>query len=179
MERYGTTLKRSMELPTFVKEIRPPAGVKLAADSNNQTVYELEGDLYALNLVDLEREGLIEYRHLLKQLKDSESHSNNGSKRNSIADSYKKRTSSGSSTASSGHTVSEIVADILKLFNCHERNNVISLSEAQSIIARASQRLGRKLTDQEIKEFFQTVDIDVDGNIQQDEFKRVFEKLFN
>lgn len=60
-----------MELPTFVKDIRPPAGIQLASDSNNSDcVYELEGDIYALNLVDLEREGLVEYKYLLKQIEN-------------------------------------------------------------------------------------------------------------
>lgn len=33
VQRYGSTLKRSIELPSFVKEIKPPDGVILAADS--------------------------------------------------------------------------------------------------------------------------------------------------
>jgi hypothetical protein len=71
VERYGSSLKRSMELPTFVKDIRPPAGIQLASESNNSDcVYELEGDIYALNLVDLEREGLVEYKYLLKQIEN-------------------------------------------------------------------------------------------------------------
>ncbi len=40
----------------------------LAADTGTSTIYELEGDIYALNMVDLEREGLVEYRYLLKQI---------------------------------------------------------------------------------------------------------------
>lgn len=33
VQRYGSSLKRSIELPSFVKEIKPPDGVVLAADS--------------------------------------------------------------------------------------------------------------------------------------------------
>jgi hypothetical protein len=68
IQRYGTSLKRSIELPTFVKEIKPPEGLILAADSSSPLMYELEGDLHALSLVDLEREGLIEYKGFLKQI---------------------------------------------------------------------------------------------------------------
>lgn len=80
VQRYGTSLKRSIELPPFVKEIKPPDGVVLAADTSSlsssasasqsqpHALYELEGDVYALNLVDLEREGLVEYRYLLRQM---------------------------------------------------------------------------------------------------------------
>ncbi len=58
-EKYGSTLKRSIELPTFVRDIRPPAGMILAGEFNGSALpYELEGDLAALNLVDLESEGI-------------------------------------------------------------------------------------------------------------------------
>ncbi len=51
--RYGATLKTARELPSFVLEIKPPAGVVLAADYQYNPVYELEGDVGALKLVDL------------------------------------------------------------------------------------------------------------------------------
>lgn len=66
--RYGTTLKTARELPPFVLEIKPPAGVVLAADYQYNSVYELEGDVQALRLVDLDREGLSEYRQLVHRL---------------------------------------------------------------------------------------------------------------
>jgi hypothetical protein len=49
--RYGSTLKAARELPSFVLEIKPPAGIVLAADSDNNGVYELEGDIQALRYV--------------------------------------------------------------------------------------------------------------------------------
>lgn len=73
IQRYGTSLKRSIELPNFVKEIKPPEGLILAADSNSPLMYELEGDLHALTLVDLEREGLVEYKNFLKQISFTDS----------------------------------------------------------------------------------------------------------
>lgn len=60
VERFGSTLKQASELPDFVKEIRPPPGVVLAADSR-PAVAQLEGDLAALSLIDLQSEGLAEY----------------------------------------------------------------------------------------------------------------------
>ena len=60
--RYGQTLKTSQEIPDFVRKIKPPNGMVLAADSAQKTVYELEGDVGALKLVDLDSEGLGEYR---------------------------------------------------------------------------------------------------------------------
>lgn len=57
-ERYGTSLKRTTDLPNFVQDIKPPAGLSLAAQAT--LPYELEGDLHALRLVDLENEGTIQ-----------------------------------------------------------------------------------------------------------------------
>jgi hypothetical protein len=68
VQRYGSSLKTSRELPDFVLDIKPPAGVVLAADYQYNQVHELEGDLQALRLVDLEREGLAEYRAQLQRL---------------------------------------------------------------------------------------------------------------
>ena len=63
--RYGPSLKTSSELPDFVLDIKPPSGVVLAADHKPSSVPELEGDLHALNLIDLDKEGLSEYRSQL------------------------------------------------------------------------------------------------------------------
>lgn len=71
VSRYGNALKLSRELPTIVTEIPTPAGFTLAADEaakKRSNVPELEGDLDALRLVDLEREGLSEYRPFLSKL---------------------------------------------------------------------------------------------------------------
>lgn len=55
-------------MPDFVLDIKPPAGVVLAADYQYNQVHELEGDLHAMRLIDLEREGLSEYRTQLQRL---------------------------------------------------------------------------------------------------------------
>lgn len=49
-------------------DIKPPAGVVLAADYQYNQVPELEGDVQAMRLVDLEREGLTEYRAQLQRM---------------------------------------------------------------------------------------------------------------
>ncbi len=62
VQRYGESLKSSEDLPQFVKEIKMPEGLILASDYKSKQVPELEGDLEALKLVDLDQEGLAEYR---------------------------------------------------------------------------------------------------------------------
>jgi hypothetical protein len=53
--RYGATLKRTADLPLFVRDMKPPPGLTLAGQA--AVAYELEGDLHALKLIDLESEG--------------------------------------------------------------------------------------------------------------------------
>jgi len=68
-QRYGSTMKHHRELPRFVLDIPASEGFVLAADHSNQRAHhELEGDVHALKLIDLEREGLGEYRNYLNQL---------------------------------------------------------------------------------------------------------------
>ena len=72
VERYGASLKTHVEFPDFVREIRPPAGVVLAAEWSAPSLIDLEGDIQALNLIDLDANGLGEYRAwLLKYLNGS------------------------------------------------------------------------------------------------------------
>jgi hypothetical protein len=59
--QYGASLVQSASLPAFVKEFRTPAGLVLAAESSFSGLYELEGDVAALRLIDLNANGLSEY----------------------------------------------------------------------------------------------------------------------
>ena len=73
VRRYGDVLKLAKDLPSFVNNIETPHGLVLAADqhhhfSQHSNVHELEGDLHALGLVDLEKEGLGEYRNFLGKM---------------------------------------------------------------------------------------------------------------
>jgi hypothetical protein len=67
-QRYGAHMKLSRELPQFVLDIPTSEGFVLAADYKQTAHHELEGDVHALKLIDLEREGLGEYRNFLNQL---------------------------------------------------------------------------------------------------------------
>jgi hypothetical protein len=63
--KYGRTLTKNEELPDFIREITPPYGMTF--DFNQNELYDLEGDLFALRLIDLEKEGLGEYKKILKE----------------------------------------------------------------------------------------------------------------
>jgi hypothetical protein len=66
VREYGATLRPTNSLPDFVNEIKTPDSLLLAAAVEYSGLHELEGDVHALKLVDLEREGLGEYRQYLE-----------------------------------------------------------------------------------------------------------------
>ena len=68
VQRYGNALKVPSDLPPLVNDIKNPEGLVLAADYKYNGMHELEGDLEALKFVDLEREGLSEYKTYLQRL---------------------------------------------------------------------------------------------------------------
>ena len=123
-------------------------------------MYELEGDVYALNLVDLEREGLVEYRYLLKQLAPTES---NGS----ITSASYSTSNSSSNVINLGELFSTVDID---------RNNTVSFEDAEKLLARLNGRLGRRMGDDEVKQFFHSIDLTSEGRVDIYEFKHQFEK---
>lgn len=73
---FGDSLKSVGEIPQFILDIKNPNGLVLAADYDYNPVHELEGNVEALNLVDLESEGLEMYipqlRRNLTRTRESE-----------------------------------------------------------------------------------------------------------
>jgi hypothetical protein len=65
VSRYGSTLINSNNLPKFVHDIKPPKGILLAHDCKRNEHPELEGDLDALGLIDLDKEGLSQYKNAI------------------------------------------------------------------------------------------------------------------
>jgi hypothetical protein len=193
MSRYGSTLKTARELPSFVLEIKPPTGVVLASDYQYNGMYELEGDLDALSLVDLEREGLGEYRPFLQRLTNGglapqESQQSPGQKsienknnktggttasRNSgrVSNSSKK----GNTTGYNGN-INQLIADIFASID-RDNNGQLSVSEAETIFLRLNSRLGRRYGENDVKKFFKKLDVNSDGQIDLNEFRVAFETI--
>ena len=71
IQKYGSSLKKTEELPNFVHDILPPKGISLANSCNcsqKNLAYDLEGDVEALSYIDLDKEGLSEYKHYIENL---------------------------------------------------------------------------------------------------------------
>lgn len=65
-ERYRDTLKTADQLPRIVTNIQNPEGIVLAADQPpSKMLPELEGEIEALKLIDLEAQGLGEYKSVV------------------------------------------------------------------------------------------------------------------
>lgn len=70
---YRDQLLNESQLPQFVHEIKNPEEIQLANEKNYRNrrhgvVYDLEGDIDALKLVDLDKEGLSEYRSFINSM---------------------------------------------------------------------------------------------------------------
>jgi len=65
VNRYGNTLKTFSEFPDILKRIKHDENIRLAADIKTKPAELLIGDVDALRLVNLEKEGLSEYTDLL------------------------------------------------------------------------------------------------------------------
>jgi hypothetical protein len=147
VQRYGATLKVSSELPQFVREIRPPVGVVLAAEYQAASLLELEGDVNALSLINLEANGLAEYRSWLS--------------------------SWGSRSSVSAVQVSSSSSLVAELFAGLDRNSDgrVSLEEANSLLLRLNSRLGRSYGEDQARAFFAALDSNRDGSIDLNEFR--------
>jgi hypothetical protein len=199
VQRYGATLKTARELPDFVMDIKPPQGVVLAADYQYNQVHELEGELQALRLVDLDREGLGQYKDQLQKLGISYQGSSSPNGANYAATTSGNYGSSGFNNASASYNspgyntssggfsnnsvgflsnanISNILADIFAQVD-RDGNGRLSVEEAEKLLLRLNSRLGRRYGENEVRAFFDTFDENRDGGISLQEFKAAFEKL--
>ena len=140
VSQYGSTLLLSSALPQFVLEIATPDGLALAANSKYSELSELEGDVYALNLVDLNANGLSGYSAFLSTYVDNRA------------------------------------SAVEEAFRSVDGNNngFISYAEAQSMLLRFNTRLGRRYGEDEVKVFFQALDVNRDGQLSLQELRRAF-----
>lgn len=195
VKRYGPMLKSTKELPDFVLDIKPPNGVVLAADYQYNQTHELEGDLHALRLVDLERVGLGEYKQQLERLGinqssvahststpinvhdesfNSQQHQQTGNLQNRQTTPIVTTNFNSPNYASSNALtiISEIFSQVDK-----DNNGRLYVDEAEKLLLKLNSRLGRRYGDEDIRHFFQYLNIDPDGTISLKEFKLAFEKI--
>lgn len=167
---YGNSLIESKDLPEFVKKIKPRAGIILAADVNNHNyTNELYGDVQLLKLINLEKEGLGEYRSVVDSLPDETKQIKNpmsNETTRSIIDSISLSTTPNKSPC------------VFNIFNNINTNNSgqITKDEMNKAFDQLNSCLGRKYGQNDLNRFFNNADSNKDGFIDLDEFKSFFNK---
>jgi len=189
--RYGATLKQSTELPSFVTDIRTPDGLVLAANYRYNNLHELEGDVQALRLIDLDREGLAEYRSYLQRLgisydaSFSASGASFGASGTSLAIgnagaaySIGGGASFAAESSASRGSLSAFADQIFSQLDI-DGSNTISINEAEKALLRLNSRLGRNYGEDDVRAFFARLDTNRDGKLDINEFRRAFYNLLN
>ncbi|RNA41359.1 hypothetical protein BpHYR1_043584 [Brachionus plicatilis] len=173
VSRYGESLKASSQLPDFVLGIKPPQGVTLAAERPFSQVHILEGEVHALKLVDLDREGLAEYKSQV----DRSSFGDGG--QSGLEKYTDKYFSSGYNLQSAQMFKSEMsMADLVTdIFNEEDmdQSGSLSVEEARKLMQKLNAQLNTDYED--VERFLSALDRDQDGRISLKELRKAFEKL--
>jgi hypothetical protein len=174
VQRYGSSLKTASELPQFVLDIKSPDGIVLASDYRYRTIHELEGDVDALKLVDLDREGLSEYKEYLERyvLTSSNNTSNTTSHTTAITDTSESERKRNLSTVS--NSVESVIEEIFKSIDVKNTGS-IDIDEAARILLRLNSRLG--YGENGVKALFSTLGENVEKTVTLADFKRAFLNL--
>lgn len=169
VQKYGSSLKKPNQLPDFVLNIRTPDDIgALAADYKFNSIYELEGEVEGLKYVDLEKEGLAEYRPQLLKL----GFGNHAT--SSFASGLSASGSALTNTSISSISASALIQQIINQLDT-DGSGTLSIEEAQSIFVRINSRIGRSCGQFEINRFFQGIHRNREGRIDLNEFKQAFD----
>ena len=148
--RFGNSLKKPSDLPNFILQIKHPEGLSLAADCPGERPYELEGDVHALKLIDLDKEGLSEYKDQVDNMSFTHSASN-------ISNTKKNR--------------EPVVDSIFAAMDPH-RCGRVSILQAERVLSRVAMLFGKPFGTKEAVNFFETIEINDYGTVDISEFKR-------
>jgi hypothetical protein len=172
VQRYGASLQSHVDFPQFVREIRPPVGVVLAAEYVAPSLIELEGDVQALNLIDLEREGLAEYRAFLARFGGSSSAVVGGGASFSVGGGSSSVIVGGGSSSSGAALLSSLFSSVDL-----DASGKVSRGEAEKLLLRLNSSLGRSYGEEDVSAFFKAIDANGDGVIEFEEFKNALLKF--
>jgi hypothetical protein len=165
---YSKELTDSQSLPQFVHDLEYPSEVKASLEHKNDKdsdddLPELEGDVKYLRLIDLDKEGLSEYRNYLIKLgvinngignvntikksnsicSSSSNNSNSSSAKNSDYDELLKAKNS---TKTKDVTVDTITEEIFKRFDA-SNNGLISIADVRKLLVKLNTRFKRNYSN--------------------------------
>jgi hypothetical protein len=159
VQRYGAELKVHSAFPKFVQDIATPSEVgQLAWNFRSQGFsYELEGNLEGFAFVNLDTEGLTEYRAQL------------------MAKGIRDLGASGSSSSSSSGGVAAAASQIFDMID-YDRSGEIEVFEAERVVLKLNSQLKRSYGEAEVKSFFASVSGGA-SKIGKSAFLQAFAKL--
>ncbi len=194
---YSASLLKANEIPDFAAQIQLPDGIELASNVARSSSYdddfiELEGDLHALKLIDLDKEGLGYYKKYLDMPTPQDYHKSptvvmnknvssiNIEKSKSLSNHVVFENTSPSLSQQSEHIKVEFVNLLREVFNEIDKvkRGSIELSDAMEAILQINARLKRSYNENDMKEFFGRMDFTNRGSLTFDDFKKAFETIF-
>ena len=183
-KKYNSSLLKCNQIPQFVSEIQTPKGLELAADKMKDVLSypELEGDLYALKLINLEKEGLSMYKKYQEQSVDT-SQVVNGKRLNFQEPIESIRVISDTDVPLNCHEDTckkEFMILLKQVFveldkKCRGR---ISLHDAIEALININARLIKSLNEEEMIAYFNGLKTDSNKTLTFEEFKNAFEFIF-
>lgn len=166
-------MKPSKDLPQFVLDIKTPEGLVLAAEqSNNCSVHELEGDLDALKLVDLEREGLGEYKSYLQRLISA---SNSGLVSRLSNNGLMSRLSNRASLSRNSSSKTSLFRESASSFSANKSSSSFGLTPKPSILRNSNSVTSFAILS--FEDLFKTLNTDAQGTVDLDETAREIMKI--
>jgi len=168
VQRYGAELKVHSALPQFVQDIKTPSEVgQLAWEyKGSSAVATLEGQLEGFKFVNLDTEGMTEYRSQLMAA---------GIRDLGAGASSSSSASFSSSASSSSSSVSAAAAQIFDMID-YDRSGQIEVFEAERIVLRLNSQLNRSYGETEVKQFFASVS-GGSSKITKSQFLQAFARL--
>jgi hypothetical protein len=159
VQRYGSELKVHSAFPQFVQDIKTPSEVGTLAweFKSSGAAYELEGNLEGFAFVNLDTEGMTEYRQQL------------------LAKGIRDLGAGSSSSSSSSGGVAAAASQIFDMID-YDRSGEIEVFEAERVVLRLNSQLKRSYGETEVKQFFASVSGGA-SKIGKSAFLQAFAKL--
>lgn len=172
--RYGSEIKQFYELPDYVRYLQKPHGLVLSADMG-ETRCELVGDLYALSLIDLDKEGLSEYKSSVQPTGYTlgKTQSSNAPQKISPASQqmpayrYQQPFSESSKSEKSQEIINGLVSTVVR-----EPCNKINVSEVKRIMRNLGEKHRKQINDQDVEDVLHKLDRAHTGIVDYQEFLR-------
>ncbi|CAF1069549.1 unnamed protein product [Brachionus calyciflorus] len=157
-KKYKGTLKKLQDYPELEAYLKNVERVK------EDTMVELEGDVEALGLVDLDKEGLSQYKNYLNKRNDDE-------KKNFLNNNLL-NTEQISSLKTSNKIFYNKIYDQFK--KCP--NEDVSYNDARDIFVKYSAKHGRKLSDNDFKNLIKLANLESKRSFNSNELKKILLK---